>query len=601
MNSEESQIEELHYVCQRIGFQCFTETLFEDAGTHFFNGELDPRLLVSYYPELRGSLFTEEDTIDVFAGVAESMPKQRSVDDIAELRKILGMAAQEMLESFLKKCRRRRKVDNQSRGSNASKWESSYPVVDTVLVKLFAQSEKTSDLYTLLNEAHNVVLQEVESVLQKCGQYNALCTLYKQLGEDERLLNAWSKVADGEWMDDDIPDPITSIVNLITDKRDRALTQQWGLWLTKRDPERGLKLLMPRESGKRRANHKPEDEKLLLEQIREANPSAVTQYLEYLIIQRRSVAPEIHMDYASTCVTQLLDFLADESVLKLWRAKASSYSSGRSDNTLPFISYFASTTPDSEHKRVRLKTALFLQASSLYDVESIRNRLLPHEKILKFELAILDGKTQNHISALSNLALDLRDTVTAEAYCALGGELIPSKVALSILEDIPGLQTWKSSPMFSTSKSVDENTKKELLKVLLGVYMRDKDSNSDRAANLLNAQAVNLDETDVLSMVPEEWPIHLMSSFLTRSFRRRLHCSHEGHILKAIAAGQNLEVKDRTWLILREEGYEEETLDEGDDNEGGEEKVLNEKVDFHPTSEPVEVHPEPPDSALIIR
>jgi len=46
---------------------------------------------------------------------------------------------------------------------------------------------------------------------------------------------------------------------------------------------------MPRESGKRRVNTKPEDERLLLEQIREANPSAVTQYLEYLIIQRRSV------------------------------------------------------------------------------------------------------------------------------------------------------------------------------------------------------------------------------------------------------------------------------------------------------------------------
>jgi len=135
-------------------------------------------------------------------------------------------------------------------------------VVDTILVKLFAQSEKTSDLYTLLNEAHNVVLQEVEPALQKYGQYNALCTLYKQLGEDEKLLNAWSKyesflfcvvnalpdartlrVADGEWMDDDIPDPISNIVSLIADKRDRALTQQWGLWLTKRDPERGLKVL----------------------------------------------------------------------------------------------------------------------------------------------------------------------------------------------------------------------------------------------------------------------------------------------------------------------------------------------------------------------
>lgn len=78
------QAEELRYVYQRIGFQCFTETLFEDAGKHLFNGELDPRLLVSYYPELRGSLFTADDVMDVFAGVAEHMPQEHSVDDISE-------------------------------------------------------------------------------------------------------------------------------------------------------------------------------------------------------------------------------------------------------------------------------------------------------------------------------------------------------------------------------------------------------------------------------------------------------------------------------------------------------------------------------------
>ena len=69
---------------QRIGFQCFTETLFEDAGKHLFNGELDPRLLISYYPELRGSLFTADDVMDMFAGVAEHMPQENSVDDISE-------------------------------------------------------------------------------------------------------------------------------------------------------------------------------------------------------------------------------------------------------------------------------------------------------------------------------------------------------------------------------------------------------------------------------------------------------------------------------------------------------------------------------------
>ena len=78
------QAEELCYMNQRIGFQCFTETLFDDAGKHLFNGELDPRILISYYPDLRGSLFSPQDSIDMFAAVAEHMPKEPSVDDISK-------------------------------------------------------------------------------------------------------------------------------------------------------------------------------------------------------------------------------------------------------------------------------------------------------------------------------------------------------------------------------------------------------------------------------------------------------------------------------------------------------------------------------------
>ena len=69
---------------QRIGFQCFAETMFEDAGKYLFNGDLDPRLLISYYPKLRGSLFTANDVMNVFAGVAEHMPQEKSVHDISK-------------------------------------------------------------------------------------------------------------------------------------------------------------------------------------------------------------------------------------------------------------------------------------------------------------------------------------------------------------------------------------------------------------------------------------------------------------------------------------------------------------------------------------
>jgi hypothetical protein len=78
---------------------------------------------------------------------------------------------------------------------------------------------------------------------------------------------------------------------------------------------------------------------------------------------------------------------------------ASSYASSRNETS--FISYFASTTPESEHKRARLKLVLILVGSSLYDPETIRQQLLENEKILKFELAIIDGKVCFDVSSLT--------------------------------------------------------------------------------------------------------------------------------------------------------------------------------------------------------
>jgi hypothetical protein len=75
---------------------------------------------------------------------------------------------------------------------------------------------------------------------------------------------------------------------------------------------------------------------------------------------------------------------------------ASSYSSSRNDTS--FLSYFASTTPNSEHKRVRLKAALFLQGSTFYEPGPIKDRLIEHQKVLKLELAIVDGKVRDVIS-----------------------------------------------------------------------------------------------------------------------------------------------------------------------------------------------------------
>jgi hypothetical protein len=78
-----SQAEELAYVYQKIGFQCLLETRFEDAGFCLFQGDLDPRVLISYFPELRGALLDGDPTVEVFSGIAECMPPYDSIDDIS--------------------------------------------------------------------------------------------------------------------------------------------------------------------------------------------------------------------------------------------------------------------------------------------------------------------------------------------------------------------------------------------------------------------------------------------------------------------------------------------------------------------------------------
>lgn len=52
-------------------------------------------------------------------------------------------------------------------------------------------------------------------------------------------------------------------------------------------------------------------------------------------------------------------------------------------------------------------------------------------------------------------------------------------------------------------------------------------------------------------MIPDDWPLTLPVPFLASSLRRVLHERHEGQIVKAIAAAQNLKV---TILCLPQTG-----------------------------------------------
>ena len=56
------------------------------------------------------------------------------------------------------------------------------------------------------------------------------------------LLNRFARLVTGEWVDEDVRDPLSSMFTFLSEKRDKALAQQWGLWLLKYDQDKAMKV-----------------------------------------------------------------------------------------------------------------------------------------------------------------------------------------------------------------------------------------------------------------------------------------------------------------------------------------------------------------------
>ena len=109
-----------------------------------------------------------------------------------------------------------------------------------------------------------------------------------------------------------------------------------------------------------------------------------------------------------------------------------------------------------------------------------------------------------------------------------------------------------------------------------------------------------------MSLVPSNWPLNMMSSFLARSLRRTMHAQLEKNIIKNLSAGVNYEyvmipsssvpsshslslilffyIKDWTWEDLRDADLfiEEEVSDneEAEDEKALEPQSFDEKKAF---------------------
>ncbi|CAE6389410.1 unnamed protein product [Rhizoctonia solani] len=576
---DEYQDVQIRYIYTQLGYTKLCETHFEEAGNYFFRAETDARALIRLFPDLCEGLpeyNNPEETIPIFKGLEETVRGLESVEEtvrnysphlgegeepLMTLRDILMGNSRDMLRAFLHKTRNRRRYG----GPQARRMHedgSTWKAVDTVLARLFAEAGETTELLDLIKDSTLLTVDAVEPALVKHRQFQALIALCAKLGDEARLISILAKLHDGEYVDaaGGVKEPFERVIQILNQTQDVALVQCYGIWVLKHDPALGLKIFTSRTIPKI-------DDATVLIEMHSVNALAAGRFLEHVVLNKRSLDSNLHNQLVARYFDEAIATLENPGVQTLFSEISQEYAKLPPS---PFLLYVANSDAMPEVLDVRIRLALFLQGSNLYNPRAIREKLQAPgiSETFAYERAIIDGKLSHHRKALTILVHEVHDSVSAEAYCALGGVVIPPKVA-NLVGDRRGMQShaWLASMGGRRAAQVAEEKRRELLKTLMEVYTLGGEATAIQTAQLLNSQARNFDAVQVLEAIPDSWSLSVVSSFLERSLRRTIHDSREGMILKHISAGQNLTVVDNAMQVIKDEGYVVEEADDDDDGD----------------------------------
>ncbi|CAO3631593.1 unnamed protein product [Cunninghamella blakesleeana] len=88
--------------------------------------------------------------------------------------------------------------------------------------------------------------------------------------------------------------------------------------------------------------------------------------------------------------------------------------------------------------------------------------------------------------------------------------------------------------------------RRQLFFMLLKTYLaiEDKELMLARTMHLLNTQGYYLDVLEVLSIIPDDWPLQRLHGFLLHSLRRFLHDHREGEVVLGMSRGENILVSN---------------------------------------------------------
>ncbi|CAG8470925.1 27943_t:CDS:10 [Dentiscutata erythropus] len=537
---------EFNYIHQKSGLIYFGATYFDPAFGLFEKGKIDPRILIRLFTDLK-DIVCEDEPVYIYSGVktifdrlgiSKSLEKiydPQMVPDLnnnpaaQELRQTLFSNSKEMIQKFLMKDREQRRTTGRAL-SKKDKAILRVRAVDNSLLRLYIESNSDDLLTSLLESDNECILDLCEKPLKDAKKIYHLALLYKEKKEYAKALEVWHSIIEQENPENDLADGLHHIVELLGKCDDPDLLWKYAKWVIQKDEIMGAKIFTQMDPKKPMIV----EPSIVLSELRSVGKSGLRIFLEYLVTPRKSQEESYHTELALLYIQEIMKELLNEEIRLKFEETNNQFMWSSETSGLTYLTFLNQHADDSL-SNARAKFIIFLQTSNKFNAEEILVKLKEAE-ILKAELAVVYGKLGQHENALHVLIHDLKDYRGAEIYCLNAGRII-------------GIAR-KTSKKHVEKKIADEKTlissRKDLFLTLLKVYLniyKDTGELLEKIIHLLNTQAVYMDITVVLNLLPESWSVELLNEFLVRSLRQTYHEYREDQILKGLCLGEKVMIE----------------------------------------------------------
>ncbi|KAL3842523.1 hypothetical protein ACJMK2_020527 [Sinanodonta woodiana] len=447
---------------QQAAFIEFSQQNFDEAKELFKEGKVDVRELISLYPGLMPSSSNFTRSIPVLHEIADINNLSKDNDEMKKDYK-------RFLRNYLEE------IKGTTDGHGFKQ------VIDTALLKLYAEIN-WPELIPLIAVDTGCDLKDSVEWLEKYERYHALGLLFKYHGENDKAMQIWARLVNGEIKDELFPG-LQFVVEFLSNINDPELVWKYIDWALEKDQELSVKIFTERPSNE------PPTERFRPETVIDylhRFPKAVIAYLEYLIFQKKLEKEKYHTHLAVLYLDSVLQLMKNNNVKK-------------------------------EHlDNARSKLRHMLQLSNMYRVQLILGKV--KEQDMHAECAILYGKLEEHDKAMRILVHKLKDYVAAENYCFVNSQ---------------GKDPTYRKRLFHI-----------LLGVYLDPNNERKDLLVTPAVELLNRNVTEFDTAKVLQLLPENWSVQLVKQFLSQTVRKSMNFQRTVRIERMIARGENLWVKE---------------------------------------------------------